>query len=89
VASDCDALLAGCQNCHLRESINDHEYIVIPMLGCRKTRHVIHGDGFPRPIGSRKRDVHALFLDGGLNNDACSVGSNVLVDILLKLQPIK
>jgi hypothetical protein len=29
----CDALLAGCQNCHLRESINNHEDIVIPMLG--------------------------------------------------------
>jgi hypothetical protein len=29
----CDALLAGCQNFHLRESINNHEYIVIPMLG--------------------------------------------------------
>jgi len=29
----CDALLAGCQNYHLRESINDHEGTVIPMLG--------------------------------------------------------
>jgi hypothetical protein len=29
----CDALLEGCQNLHLRESIDDHEDIVIPMLG--------------------------------------------------------
>jgi hypothetical protein len=30
---DCDALLARCQNCHLREPINDHKDKVIPMLG--------------------------------------------------------
>jgi hypothetical protein len=30
---DYDALLLGCQNCHLRELINDHEDIVITMLG--------------------------------------------------------
>jgi hypothetical protein len=29
----CDDLLAGCQNFHLRELINDHEDIVIPMIG--------------------------------------------------------
>jgi hypothetical protein len=29
----CDTLLAKCQNCHLRESINDHKFIVITMLG--------------------------------------------------------
>jgi hypothetical protein len=29
----CDALLVGCQNCHLGELINEHEDIVIPMLG--------------------------------------------------------
>jgi hypothetical protein len=29
----CDDLLAVCQNCHLRESINYHEDNVIPMLG--------------------------------------------------------
>jgi hypothetical protein len=28
-----DALLAGYQNFHLRESINDHEDTSIPMLG--------------------------------------------------------
>jgi hypothetical protein len=30
---NCDALLVGCQNYHLRESINDHEDTFIPMLG--------------------------------------------------------
>jgi hypothetical protein len=30
---ECDVLLAGCQNYHIRESINDHKDIVIPMLG--------------------------------------------------------
>ena len=29
----CVSLLAGCQNFHLRELINDHEDTVIPMLG--------------------------------------------------------
>jgi hypothetical protein len=28
-----DALLSGCQNYHIRESINNHEDTVIPMLG--------------------------------------------------------
>jgi len=27
-----DALLAGCQKCHLIESINNHEDMFIPML---------------------------------------------------------
>jgi hypothetical protein len=30
---DYDALLVGCQNFHLRESINVHEDTVIPMIG--------------------------------------------------------
>jgi hypothetical protein len=29
----CDTLLAGCQNCHLRESINHHKETVITMFG--------------------------------------------------------
>jgi hypothetical protein len=29
----CDSLLVGCQNFHLRESINDHKDTIIPMLG--------------------------------------------------------
>jgi hypothetical protein len=42
-----DSLLARCQNCHLRELINDHEDTIIPILGQRKTRHVIHVYRFP------------------------------------------
>jgi hypothetical protein len=53
----CDILLTGCEDGHLRKSINDHKYIVISVLGGRKTRHVIHGDGFPRVLGNRKRGV--------------------------------
>lgn len=45
VGIDCDTLLAGCQNGHLRELINNHKYTVIPILGLRKTLHVIHVDG--------------------------------------------
>jgi hypothetical protein len=47
---DCDSLLVWFQNFHLRELINNHEDIIIPMLGLRKTRHVIHGYGIPSPI---------------------------------------
>jgi hypothetical protein len=53
----CDALLAGCDNDHLRKSINHYKYTIIIVLGGWKARHVIHRDGFPRPIGSRKRGV--------------------------------
>jgi hypothetical protein len=34
---DCDTLLAGDQNGHLRELINNHEYTVISMLGGGET----------------------------------------------------
>jgi hypothetical protein len=53
----CDALLTGCDNGHLRKSINHHKYIIFTMLGGRRAIHVIHRDGFPRPLKSRKRDV--------------------------------
>ena len=29
----CDSILAGCQNGHLRELINNHKNVVIAMLG--------------------------------------------------------
>jgi hypothetical protein len=60
----CDALLAGGHNCHLRKVINNHKNIVISPLGGREAQHVVHGDGFPWPVRSRKRGVHALFLSG-------------------------
>jgi hypothetical protein len=53
----CDILLAGCEDGHLRKPINDHKYAVISLLGGRKARHVIHLDGFPRLLKSRKRGV--------------------------------
>jgi hypothetical protein len=34
---DCDTLLVGGQNGHLRESINNHKYTVIAMLGGGET----------------------------------------------------
>jgi hypothetical protein len=52
-----DILLAGCEDDHLQKPINDHKYTIIALLGGRKARHVIHGDGFPRLLGSRKRGV--------------------------------
>jgi hypothetical protein len=53
----CDALLAGCDNCHLQKPINHNKYTIIVVLGGGKARHVIHRDGFPRPLRSRKRGV--------------------------------
>jgi hypothetical protein len=38
----CDILLTGCEDGHLRKSINDHKNIVISLLGGRQARHVIH-----------------------------------------------
>jgi hypothetical protein len=34
---DCDTLLLGNHNCHLRESIKNHEYTIISMLGGGET----------------------------------------------------
>jgi hypothetical protein len=54
---DCDALLASREDGHLRKPINYHKYTIISLLGGRKSRHVIHRDGFPRPLRSRKRGI--------------------------------
>jgi hypothetical protein len=40
----CDVLLVGCEDGHLRKSINDHKYTIIVVLGGWKDRHVIHRD---------------------------------------------
>jgi hypothetical protein len=53
----CDALLVGFDNGHLQKPINHHKYTIIVVLVGRKARHVIHRDGFQRPLGSRKRGV--------------------------------
>ena len=39
---NCDGLLAGSQNGHLLEPINNHKNTVMAMLGGREARHVIH-----------------------------------------------
>jgi hypothetical protein len=53
----CDILLADCEDGHLWKLIKDHKYAGIALLGGWKAMHVIHWDGFPRLLGSRKRGV--------------------------------
>jgi hypothetical protein len=50
-------------------------------------RHVIHGDGIPRPIGSRKIGVDSQFVNGGFGNGARSEGYDILTNILSKHWP--
>ena len=59
------------------------------MLGRRKARHVIHGDGFPRSTRGRKRSIEALLLDGQFGNGIGSAGSDVLTEVLSKVQLIE
>jgi hypothetical protein len=80
----CDSLLAGDHNHHLRKSINNHKNTVIYMLGGWEAQHVVHGDGFPRPVISRQRGVHSLFLSGEFGNSACSEGPDILANLLSK-----
>ena len=84
-----DTLLAVCHDGHLRESVDDHENTIIYMLNRRKVGHVIHGDKFQRPGRSRQRSVQALLLDVWFGNVTGGVGSNVLLNILMKFRPIK
>jgi hypothetical protein len=74
---DFNAFLAVCQNCHLRESINDHD------------GQVFHGYRLPSPIQSRKRGVYPLFLDGGLGNGRGGGRFDVLAKTLSKIRPKK
>jgi len=85
----CDILLAGCHNGHLREFVDEQKNIVVSMLSRRKARHVIHGDGFPRSTRGKQQSIEALLLDGQFGNDAGSAGSDVLPDILSKIQTIE
>jgi hypothetical protein len=52
-----DVPLANCEDGHIQKPINEHKYTIIAFLGGRKARHVIHRDGFPRLLESRKRGV--------------------------------
>jgi len=85
----CDILLAGCRNGRLREFVDDHKITVVSMLSRRKARHVIHGDGFPRPTRFGQRNIEALFLDGRFWNGTGSERFDVLPDILSKIRPIE
>jgi hypothetical protein len=55
--SRCDILLTGCEDGHLQKQIDVHKYTIIALLGGWKAKYIIHQDGFPRIIGSRKRGV--------------------------------
>jgi hypothetical protein len=80
----CDSLLASYDNGHIRKLINHYNYTIIVVLGGRKDKHVIHRDGFPRRLGSRKRGVQSLLLDGWLGNGTCSARYNILGEFLSK-----
>jgi hypothetical protein len=53
----CDVLLANYEDGHIQKLINEYKYAIIAFLGGRNARHVIHRDGFPRLLESRKRGV--------------------------------
>ena len=80
----CDALLARRQYIHLRKYVHNHKYTVITMLGIREVRHIDHGDGFPRMVGSRKRSAQTLLLDRWISDGTRSVGSDIFPNIQLE-----
>ena len=71
------------------ENISTTTNTVITVLSRRKARHVIHGDGFPRLNRGRQQIIEALLLNGWFGNGACSVGSDVILNVLSKVQPIE
>jgi hypothetical protein len=84
-----DAFLVGSHNRHLAKSINNQKNIVISPLGGWEAQHVVHADGFPWPIRSRKRGVQALFLSGHFSNSIGGVVLDILADILSKFWPVE
>jgi hypothetical protein len=68
---------------------NNHKITVIPPLGGREARHVVHGDGFPWPVRSRKRGVQAIFLSGRFGNRIGSAGPDIIFDFLSKFQLVE
>jgi len=77
----CDTLLAGRQYSHLRKFVHDQKYTVITVLGRREARHIVHGDGFPRLVGSRHSSVHALLPDGWLGDGVGNARSDLFSNI--------
>jgi hypothetical protein len=69
--------------------INYHKYTIIALLGGWKARHVIHKDGFPRLLESRKRGIYAFPPDGRLGNGTTSEKTDILAYVLSKFWPIK
>jgi hypothetical protein len=53
----CDSLIAGYENGHLEKLSNHQKYAIISFLFAQKAIHVIHRDGLPRPLKSRKMGV--------------------------------
>jgi len=62
---------------------------VVAMLSGRKAQHVMHGDGFPRSTRGRQWSIEDLILDGRFGKGAGITRSNVLLNILLKIQTIE
>jgi hypothetical protein len=85
----CDALLVGDHNHHLRKDIKNHKNTFISLLCAREARHVVHGDGFPWPIRSRKRGVQTMFLSGQFGNNVGSEKPDILDDLMSKLRPVE
>lgn len=51
--------------------------------------HIVHQDGFPRLVMSRKRGVQGFVLNGWFGNGASDVGPDILGNMLSKFRPIK
>lgn len=84
-----DTLLAGCQYVHLREFVHDHKYTVTTMFGGREAKQIVHGDVFPRLVGSRQRSVQALLLDGWFGYGIGNARSYIFSNIPSEFWPIK
>jgi hypothetical protein len=68
---------------------NNHKITVISPLGGWEAQHVVHGDGFPWPVKSRKRVAKAIFLSGRFGNRTGSAGPDIIFDFLSKFYPVE
>jgi len=84
-----DSLLAGGQNCHLGKLINNHKNTIIYVICLRKAQHVVHQDRFLGTVESRKRGVHALFLNVLFGNGIGHARLDILAEILLSFNQYK
>jgi len=79
-----DTLLAGSQYGHLRKFVNNHKYTVVAMLGRRKARDIVHGDGFPVPVRSRQASLLNSWLGDGTSSPRSDVFSNIMSKVWLE-----